>query len=136
LGKSLAQENKCEEAVKAMQQFEVRNGFEPPMLTAEMGYALGRAGRLAEAKQKIAMLEAAGRKGFIDPYLVAVVYLGIGDRKATFEWLEKAFTARSSFMISIVSDPKWDGANTDPRFAAIVRRMNLYQTVDVADSRK
>ena len=128
MGKSLGQEKKYSEAVDALQQFEAKNGFEPPILTAEMGYALGRAGKSAEAKQKIAILQQAAGKGFVDPYLIAVVYLGLGDRDAAFSWLEKAYTARSAFMISILSDPKWDPVNTDPRFEAIVRRMNVYRT--------
>ena len=52
----------------------------------------------------------------------------MGDRDATFGWLERAYQARSAFMISILSDPKWDATNSNPRFAAIVRRMNVYRT--------
>ncbi len=54
LGKTLSLQGKYGEAVKVMQQFKPANGFEPALLTAEIGYALGREGKTSEAQQEIA----------------------------------------------------------------------------------
>ena len=45
------------------------------------------------------------------------------DRKSAFAWLNKAFEARSTFMVSLTSEPKWEPLRPDPRFERLVRRM-------------
>jgi serine/threonine protein kinase/tetratricopeptide (TPR) repeat protein len=128
IGKSLTQQGKFREAVEALQQFQQRNGFEPPLLTAETGYALAREGKVAEARQKIQTLQTQAHAGYVDPYLIAVIYLGLHDKAATYTWLGKAFDAKSSFMISILTDPKWMDSLSDPGFQNIVTRMNISES--------
>jgi hypothetical protein len=52
-------------------------------------------------------------------------FSGLGDRESAFRWLEKAYEERSSTMAYIRSDAIYDPLRTDPRFAALLRRMNL-----------
>jgi Flp pilus assembly protein TadD len=52
VGKTLSLQGKYGEAVKVMRQFKPANGFEPSLLTAEIGYALGREGKASEARRK------------------------------------------------------------------------------------
>jgi tetratricopeptide (TPR) repeat protein len=56
LGKTLSLQGKSGEAVKVLRLFKPANGFEPPLLTAEIGYALGREGKTSEAQRVIAEL--------------------------------------------------------------------------------
>jgi DNA-binding winged helix-turn-helix (wHTH) protein/TolB-like protein/tetratricopeptide (TPR) repeat protein len=123
LGKSLTQQGRYKEAVEALEAFHAADGVEPPILTAEMGYAFARGKRTAEAQDMIRVLAEQRQHMFVDPYLTAVVYLGLGDRQACFHWLEEAEVERSPFLISILSDPKWSEVRTDPRFVAVVSRM-------------
>jgi hypothetical protein len=53
------------------------------------------------------------------------VHLGIGDLDCGFEWLGKAVERRSSFAISIPTEPKWQSARGDSRFQAVVSRIGL-----------
>jgi TolB-like protein len=107
LGKTLSLQGKYGEAVKVMRQFKPANGFEPPLLTAEIGYALGREGKMSEAQQEIAALREQSKSTFVDPYLVSLIYLGIGDEQGTLQWLNRAYVVRSPFLISISTEPKW-----------------------------
>jgi TolB-like protein/tetratricopeptide (TPR) repeat protein len=107
LGKTLSLQGKYGEAVKVMQQFKLANGFEPPLLTAEIGYALGREGKTSEALREIAELREESKSAFVDPYLVSLIYLGIGNEHATLQWLNHAYVVRSPFLISISTEPKW-----------------------------
>jgi serine/threonine protein kinase len=127
MGKSLTQLGKYREAVDELDSFKARNGFEPPLLTAETGYALAREGKAAEAHQKIQTLQDQTRTGYVDPYLIAMVYLGLGDKNQTYGWLGKAYDAKSPFLISILTDPKWSDSVSDPRFQNVVTRMNISQ---------
>ena len=60
---------------------------------------------------------------YVDPYLMAVVYLGLKDRENTYAWLDRAYQARSPFLISLATDPKWSDSRSDARFEALWNRM-------------
>ncbi len=123
LGKTLNAERRHDEAIAALGEFRQRNGFEPPLLTAETGYAWGASGRTEKALAVIRQLGSEGTRNWIDPYLIAVVYLSMNDRDHAFAWLNRAVDARSSFVISVLTEPKWQPVRSDPRFAHIVQRM-------------
>lgn len=123
MGKTLNAEGRYTEAIGVLRSFKQKNGFEPPLLTAERGYALGASGQREQALKVIRSLGDEGQRLFVDPYLIAVVYASMNDRRMTFLWLNKALQARSSFAISLLSDPKWQTWRSDPQFAALVEQM-------------
>jgi TolB-like protein/Tfp pilus assembly protein PilF len=123
LGKTLSFQGKYGEAVKVMRQFKPANGFEPPLLTAEIGYALGREGKTSEAEQEIAELREESKSAFVDPYLVSLIYLGMGDEQGTLQWLDRAYTVRSPFLISIATEPKWKRMIERPGLQAFLAKM-------------
>jgi TolB-like protein len=107
LGKTLSLQGKYGEAVKVMRQFKPANGFEPSLLTAEIGYALGREGKASEAQREIAELREKSKSAYVDPYFVSLIYLGMGEQQLTLQWLHSAYAVRSPFLISIATEPKW-----------------------------
>jgi TolB-like protein len=123
LGKTLSLQGKYGEAVKVMRQFKPANGFEPPLLTAEIGYALGREGKTSEAQQEIAELREESKSAFVDPYFVSLIYLGMGDEQLTLQWLNRAYVVRSPFLISISTEPKWKGMIERPGLQAFLAKM-------------
>jgi TolB-like protein len=123
LGKTLSLQGKYGEAVKVLREFKAANGFEPPLLTAEIGYALGREGRASEAEQEIAELREQSKSNFVDPYLVAVIYLGMGDEQGTLQWLNRAYVVRSPFLISISTEPKWKRMMVRPELQAFLAKI-------------
>ena len=123
LGKTLNAQGKYPEAQAVLHSFRQRNGFEPPLLTAEIGYSLGASGDRRQALAVIHRLTGEQGRLFVDPYLVSIVFLSFGDRDAAFRWLNTALDQRSAFLISVLTEPKWQPIRADPRFAAIVERM-------------
>jgi TolB-like protein/tetratricopeptide (TPR) repeat protein len=94
-------------------------------IEGELGYALGVAGRRAEA---LAMLEGLGqlsRTRYVSPYSIALVRAGLGDRGQALDWLEKAYAERSDYMPYLGLEPMLDSLRSDPRFAALVGRVGL-----------
>jgi hypothetical protein len=67
-------------------------------------------------------IEAASRERYVPPYSLALVYAGLRDRDATFEWLEKAFATRDVNLIFLPVDQKWDAYRADPAFQALLDR--------------
>ena len=68
-------------------------------------------------------LERESGTGYVDPYLIAVIYLGLKDDDNTYAWLDRAYAARSSFLIGIATDPRWSGSRSERRFQEIWNRM-------------
>lgn len=132
LGRALAKTGRYKDALDALQKFKPANGIEPPIITAEIGYTQGVSGDKLSAAQTLRGLKEQARKIYIDPYLVAVVYLSLGDRESTYAWLDKAYDVRSPFLISLATDPKWSDEASDPRLRALWNRMTQGHPADSA----
>lgn len=91
----------------------------------ELGYALGMAGRRDEARAMLEGLQQLSSTRYVSPYSVALVHGGLGDRDQALAWLEKAYVERSDYMVYLNREPMLDGLRSDPRFAALVRRVGL-----------
>jgi tetratricopeptide (TPR) repeat protein len=96
-----------------------------PEVEGELGYALGVAGRRAEALAMLEGLRQLPSTRYVPPYSVALVHAGLGDRDQALAWLEKAYGERSDYMLYLNREPMLDGLRSDPRFAALVRRLGL-----------
>jgi TolB-like protein/Tfp pilus assembly protein PilF len=96
-----------------------------PEVEGELGYALGVAGRRAEALAMLEGLRQLPSTRYVPPYSVALVHAGLGDRDQALAWLEKAYGERSDYMLYLNREPMLDDLRSDPRFAALVRRVGL-----------
>ena len=123
LGRTLVALHQPEEALEVLRAFKVHNGSQPPLISSEIGYALGTMGRKSEALEQERLLTQPHQSTYVDPYLIAVIYNGVGDRGAAFAWLDKAIEARSPFLISLPTEHKWDELRSDPRFQSIIQRV-------------
>jgi adenylate cyclase len=59
------------------------------------------------------------------PVWVAGVYAELGDLDECFRWLDKAFMNHNLPMFLFRSDPRRENVRSDPRFQALLKRMNL-----------
>ncbi len=126
LGRAYGQLNKYGDALDALAKATTPSGAAPPIIVAEQGYVLARSGKVAEAGRVLDQLNAMSAKGiYVDPYLVSVVYAGMGDAAHALAALDRAYDARSGFMISLSTEPKWDFIRTDPAFRSLEKRVGL-----------
>jgi len=58
-----------------------------------------------------------------NPFDLAVVYTGLGERDEAFRLLEKAYRERSYRLIYIIVEPAFDPLHSDPRFAKLIDRI-------------
>jgi hypothetical protein len=63
----------------------------------------------------------------VAPETIAVVYAELGEKDQAIHWLEKAYAERSTFMVSLKTEPSLDSLRSDPRFAELLRRVGLPQ---------
>lgn len=89
----------------------------------DLGYAYAMSGKRDEALAILNKLKTT--KEYVSPTGLALLYAALGDKEAAFQWLERAYSAHDSQLQHIKVDPRCDSLRSDPRFAALLRRMKL-----------
>lgn len=91
-----------------------------------MAYVLAVSGQRNKALAVLEELKGLSTERYIPPYNFALVYHGLKLDEEALDWLERAYDARDVLLAAFIKcDPIWDSLRGDPRFAAIVQRMNL-----------
>ena len=90
---------------------------------AGLGYAYAVTGRRAEAQKVLDQLTDLSKQKYVSAVFRAYIYAALGEKDKAFEWLEKGYEDRSTYTIKV--DPFFDPLRSDPRFADLLRRMNL-----------
>jgi len=94
----------------------------------DLGYAYAVAGRRAEAQKVLDKLNELSKQKWVPAWSRTPIYAGLGEKDKAFEWLDKAYEERSiitGFWGYTKADPAYDPLRSDPRFADLLRRMNL-----------
>jgi tetratricopeptide (TPR) repeat protein len=92
----------------------------------DLGRAYGASGKRADALRVLKTLqERKTNGGYVSPFQVAMVYIGLGDKARAIDELEKAYEARSWYMSWLRVAPELDPLRGEPRFAELLRRMNF-----------
>jgi TolB-like protein/DNA-binding winged helix-turn-helix (wHTH) protein/Tfp pilus assembly protein PilF len=112
------------EAIAAVQRELVHFGRDP-LLVASLASVYGLAGRKREAVKLIDELKERSRQHYISNSLFAEAYIGLGEKDEAMAWLERAYEDRDQWMVYINSYPGWDPLRSEPRFQALVHRMNF-----------
>lgn len=87
------------------------------------GYA--RAGDRDGALKILSALLEMSQREYVPPWAIAYIYIALGDRERALRWLEKAYEERSTSEVFLKVNPGFDPLRSDPRFQALLRRMNL-----------
>jgi len=124
IGLAYEQKGQYERAIAA---FEKAKAIAPDSLNtkASLGHAYALQGKRREAEKIIAELKDQSKQKYVSSYQVAVIYAGLGERDRALEWLEKAYEERSTLLAYFEMDPRLDPLRGEPRFQALLRRMNF-----------
>jgi tetratricopeptide (TPR) repeat protein len=96
-----------------------------PSVVAELGYALAASGQRLEAQKMLRELQARATQEYIDACFIAFIYIALGEKDQAFNWLEKAYEERSTQMVWLNVEPKYDPLRADARFMALVKKVGL-----------
>jgi tetratricopeptide (TPR) repeat protein len=94
-------------------------------IVADLGYVDALLGKRPEAEKIIQELKERTAREYIDPVLIAYIYIALGDKDEAFAWMDKAYRERSGMICWLQIEPKFDPLRSDPRFVELVRRMGL-----------
>jgi serine/threonine-protein kinase len=70
-------------------------------------------------------LEERTRHGYVAPYHMAYVHVGLGEFDAAMDWLERAYEERSGAVYGIKTSFVFAPLRGHPRFTALLKKMNL-----------
>ena len=90
-----------------------------------LAYAYAAAGRRDDALKILDEQKRLEKQRYVSPYNFAIIYTGLGDKDRAFEWLTKCVEQRTRPLWHFRSRPLFDPLRSDPRYAVLLRRMNL-----------
>jgi serine/threonine protein kinase/Tfp pilus assembly protein PilF len=121
LGETYQQQGRYPEALA-----ELRQAQGPTQeATAAIGRLYAASGKKSEAEKILVDLLQRAKTGYLPPTYIAGMYAALGDNNKAFEWLEKAYSARDSQIEFLGVEQCYDPLRSDPRYADLMRRINL-----------
>jgi DNA-binding SARP family transcriptional activator/Flp pilus assembly protein TadD len=124
LGLAYEQKAMYEEAVEEFLKAVALSGGSAHALVL-LGHTYAVSGRRREALKVLDELSELAQRRYFSPYRVAAIHLGLGETDRAFEWLERAYEERDSWLVWLKVDPVLDGLRSDPRFTNLLRRVGL-----------
>ncbi len=97
-----------------------------------LGYALARLGERERAEGIAREMELLAEQHYVPRMGLALVHIGLGDRDAAFEQLERAFAQHDPGLVYLAIKPGFQDLRGDPRFADLLKRLGLPQTEEVS----
>lgn len=106
-------------------QREAQRSTEDLTAVAYLARCHAAAHRVAQARAILARLERESAQRYVPASAIAAIHAALDEREAALHWLERACDEHASALIYLNVDPVFDPLRTEPRFAAIVARINL-----------
>jgi serine/threonine-protein kinase len=92
---------------------------------AALGHAYASAGKRQEAEQVLQTLSSRAKKSYVSPFDLALIHVALRQKDQAFVLLDKAVAERSTFLVYSKWEPRLDPLRSDPRFQALLRKINL-----------
>jgi TolB-like protein/DNA-binding winged helix-turn-helix (wHTH) protein/Tfp pilus assembly protein PilF len=93
-----------------------------PLFDATLAHTYALAGRDARAREVLTRLTNAPVQS---PYVISLVHIGLGEREAAMEWLERAWERGDPRARIVGVDPRFAELRGNPRFEKLVVRFGL-----------
>jgi len=96
------------------------------LLLGFLGYFYTLAGRYTEARQLLEELKVRRETTYVSAQAIGMLYLGLGEPELFWEYFAQAMEGRDILFIYLLkSEPAFDPLRSDPRYHALLRKMNL-----------
>jgi tetratricopeptide (TPR) repeat protein len=89
------------------------------------GLWLARSGKRDDTLKLLNELKHAAANKYVQNYDFALIYIGIGDREEALSYLERHMMARAETANTYAVAPELDDLRSEPRFKAMLKKMNL-----------
>ena len=95
------------------------------LFLAQLGQAYALVGQVERARDVLKQLQGLSQRRYVSPYHMAYVYTGLGELDRAMDSLERAYEERAGGVYGIKGSFLFTTLRSHPRFAALLRKMNL-----------
>ena len=124
LGMAYLKKEMYDQAVEMLQRGSMAPQYKARMIGA-LGYTYAVQGMCNEALQQLEHLKNLSKEIVVDPCFIAWIYTGLGEKDKAFEWLEKAYEEKSSWLAMINADHLFDPLRSDARFTELLVKIGF-----------
>ncbi len=124
IGLCYLQKGMYEDAIGELLENMISEGIGPEII-AEAQNVYGTSGIKGAFQMYINYQKMMSEQAYVDPLRIAELHAILDEKDQAFEWLEKAYEQRSPMLVYIRVNPQFDNIRSDPRFKAILKKMNL-----------
>jgi len=113
---------------EALREFETEKGFARswrPVLDAWIIISYMESGMKEKAKTLLEEFKKKASESYISPYSLSWIYFALGNEDQGFQWLERAYKERDSWLCEIKVEPVFDSVRQNPRFLALLKNIGL-----------
>jgi TolB-like protein/Tfp pilus assembly protein PilF/predicted Ser/Thr protein kinase len=126
-GKALAHLGRCPEGLaEEARAEEILGTREHETAWSWIAFVYGKCGRPERGREYLRRLEELERRRFVDPIALAIVHAGLGDEGGALERLEQAYRARSPWMFTVSTFPRFyslESLAANVKFQELCRRV-------------
>jgi serine/threonine-protein kinase len=93
--------------------------------TGYLSMVLGKAGQQEEARKLLNELRNESVRRDVPSFAIAMAHIGLNEKEEALQMLEKEVAERGYWASSFAVTPEVDELRSEPRFKALIKRMNL-----------
>jgi len=107
--------------------YDVKSSGQRSIALGRLGYAYAKSGQRKPSLAVLEQLNDLAKQKYVPAVDFAIVHLGLRENEQALSWLQKGYEERATEMLFIKVDPRFDPLRSDPRFQALLQRMNFPQ---------
>jgi uncharacterized membrane-anchored protein len=96
-----------------------------PYVKGLLAQSLAVSGKRAEANRLLSELIKDSQTRYVQPFGVALAYMGLGERAEALQWLQKAYDDHTVTMVWAKVDPELDQLRDTPELKAMLSKMKF-----------
>ncbi|MDN5202273.1 hypothetical protein QQ008_12885 [Fulvivirgaceae bacterium BMA10] len=128
LGVAYEQKEMYTEAIDILQKGRKLSN-ERAKITSLLAHTYALAGERGEAETLLQELISKADQSYVSSFDIARIYKGLGDKKRTYEWLNKALDERAAWLVWLNVNPSFDELRDDMEFKELLKNINLTNPV-------
>ena len=117
-------DNKLEEAIVSLQRADAL-ADQSSQPAALLGVCFAREGKIEESRAVLLRLQRLSDERYVPPTALAAVHAALGEAGHALDALERAYLAHDTRIAYIKDDMRWHALRNEPRFSALLHKMNL-----------
>ena len=92
-----------------------------------LGYCYGKTGQLDKAYEVIDYLLEKNKESYVPPYMIGIVYMGVGKTEEALDWFEKGLAEGPifSYITEVRGRTKLSELEDNPRFKEILKKFGI-----------